>query len=178
MGVKVSRIRDQLADREAIRETLLRYARLVDRVDVSLADEVFWEDATDDHAGAFKGPVRDLLDAVLPALADMRVTQHFLMNMIIEIDGASARTETYVVAYHELGADEQHACLIGGGRLLDVLAKKDDEWRVESRHLLIDWMKKIADVPMSAGDLGAHQILGTRKPDDPSYSHFASGGER
>ena len=176
MGVKVSQIRDQLADREAIRDTLLRYARLVDRIDVSLADDVFWEGATDDHAGAFKGPVRDLLEAVMPALASMKVTQHFLMNMIIEIDGASARTETYVVAYHELGADEEHACLIGGGRLLDVLAKKDDEWRVESRHLLIDWMKKIANVPMTAADLGGHQILGARKPDDASYSHFTSRG--
>ena len=44
----------QLADREAIRECALRYARGVDRLDADLMKSAYWPDATDDH-GRFVG---------------------------------------------------------------------------------------------------------------------------
>jgi hypothetical protein len=49
----VSHFQDQLADRKAIRHCLLRYARGVDRIDEDLLRSVYWEDATDEHAGMF-----------------------------------------------------------------------------------------------------------------------------
>lgn len=175
MAIKVSEVQAQLADREAIRDTLMLYGRSIDRLDLSIATEIFWAGATDDHGGTFNGLVTDLLDAVKPLLEKMQVTQHFLMNMTIRIDGSTARTETYVVAYHELGADEAHALLIGGGRLLDVLTKNDDEWRISSRKLIIDWMKKLDNTSLSKDDLGGHVISDGRKSEDYSFQHFQSG---
>ena len=44
----------QLADREAIRECVLRYSRGVDRLDVEQMKSAYWPEATDDH-GRFVG---------------------------------------------------------------------------------------------------------------------------
>ena len=47
----VSQIRDELADREAIRDCMYRYSRGIDRCDVELLRSAYWPDATDNHTG-------------------------------------------------------------------------------------------------------------------------------
>jgi SnoaL-like domain len=49
MTKTVAQFRDELADREAIRDCLYRYSRGVDRCDEDMLRSVYWEDAFDDH---------------------------------------------------------------------------------------------------------------------------------
>lgn len=49
MSIKLSQIREEMADREAIRDCLYRYARGVDRCDEELLRSAYWENAMDDH---------------------------------------------------------------------------------------------------------------------------------
>jgi hypothetical protein len=175
VGTKVSRVFKELADREAIRDTLIRYPRAVDRLDLQIAkDGVFWPDATDDHAGIAEGPISAFYESVYDLLSKMQDTQHFLCNMLIELDGERARTETYVFAYHAMQFDSRPSLLIAGGRLLDVLEKREDEWRVLKRTLLVDWMKRLFE-DAAGGDMAGHRIDGCRGPKDRSYRHFHGG---
>ena len=172
MSVKVSDVRDELADREAIRDTIIQYARSVDRLDMTIGSEIFWPGATDEHAGVFNGSVSEFYKMVEPVLREMRQTQHILSNMTIRINDSDARTETYVVAYHEMEQEGLPYLLIGGGRLLDTLTKREDEWRITKRKLVIDWMKGFVEAQVGV-DLKGHVIAGSRAPHDLSYPHFA-----
>ena len=49
MMPKIADIRDQLADREAVRDCLYRYCRAIDRCDFELLASVYWRDSTEDH---------------------------------------------------------------------------------------------------------------------------------
>src|SRR5579862_3908887 len=52
----VAQIKDELADREAIRDCLYRYCRGVDRCDMELLRSAYWPGAMDTHTG-FKGTI-------------------------------------------------------------------------------------------------------------------------
>jgi len=49
----------ELADREAIRDCLTRYARANDRCDEALRASVFWPDATTEYEGNFFARIRN-----------------------------------------------------------------------------------------------------------------------
>jgi hypothetical protein len=168
---KVSDIALELADREAIRETLMSYPRALDRIDMDIAAKVYWPEAVDDHAGMFDGKMAEHRKIIERNLRTAEATQHFYCNMLIEIDGSEARTETYAIAYHGHDNDGQKSTWIIGGRALDRLEKRDDEWRIVERNLLFDWAKHIAD-PEGLADPLAHAINGARAPDDASMGHF------
>ena len=65
MGIKLARIREEMADREAIRDCLYRYSRGVDRCDEEMLRSVYWEDALDDHC-LFVGRREELIAWVMP----------------------------------------------------------------------------------------------------------------
>lgn len=154
----------------------MRYPRTLDRLDQSLGTGIHWPDATDNHAGYFNGTMAGFLSAAEETLRPMDQTQHFLGNMLIEIDRDEARVETYVIAYHGLNDDGAKATFIAGARYLDIMVKRDDEWRIQTRTLLIDWMKNIPDSPAWQEDLLDHVATGCRKPEDASFRHFKQIG--
>ncbi|MEJ2408813.1 MAG: nuclear transport factor 2 family protein [Novosphingobium sp.] len=51
MTTKVTRIIEELTDREAIRECLYRYARGVDRLDADMVRSAYRPDCIDEHMG-------------------------------------------------------------------------------------------------------------------------------
>jgi hypothetical protein len=171
MARKVSEFVSELADREAIKDCLLRYPRIMDRLDLSLAETFYWPEATDSHAGMFSGKLSQYFLFIEPMLRQMEQTQHCLSNMLIEIDGSEARVETYVVGYHCIGKEENKLFITAAGRYLDVLHKRDDEWRLFKRQLVLDWIKNDPD-HSTWGEKLPEQIDGCRKPYDPSCGLF------
>jgi len=171
MARKISAIALELADREAIRDTLMSYPRALDRIDMDIAAKVYWPEAIDDHAGMFDGKMAEHRKIIERNLRATDATQHFYANILIEIDGSEARTETYAVAYHGHDHEGQKASWIIGGRALDRLEKRDDEWRIVERRLVFDWAKHFRD-PQGLEDPLAHSINGGRAPDDLSMGHF------
>jgi SnoaL-like domain len=173
MTRKVSEFATELADREAIRDCLMRFSRAIDRIDVALGSNLYWPEGTDDHGSLFRGSWSEYFAFAEKLLSGMEATQHFIGNILIEIDGNEASVESYVLAYHGLTSNGCKTNYIGGARYLDKLHKRDDEWRVLNRVLVIDWMKNIPDDPRWTSDLvGGHFIAGARKPDDKSMRHF------
>jgi hypothetical protein len=70
---------------------------------------------------------------------------HSVSNMLIRVDGDTARVESYWHVFHrEPGRDgaadwDYHA----GGRYLDRFERRDGEWRVLTRILVRDWYEVI-----------------------------------
>lgn len=166
----VTQIAAELADREAIRDCLLRYSRACDRLDTELLNYVYWPDAIDEHAG-FTGNREEFINYINAAIGSMEITQHFLGNMLIVIDGNDANTETYYQAYHRIrGENGVPFDVVGGGRYIDHFEKRNDEWRISERFVTTDWLRVYPDsIDWDNPPLGIVPVPGGHKPDDPSY---------
>ncbi|WP_225010134.1 MULTISPECIES: nuclear transport factor 2 family protein [Novosphingobium] len=161
---------EQVADRLAIMDLLNRYARGIDRCDPDVLRAVWWPGAKADYGS---GEVDALAwsDGVIPALSSMRRTQHFLGNMLIDIGNGVATAETYCRAWHEVDGPDGPQEMEVGGRYLDRLQRRGDEWRLLHRRYVLDWSRNGPstarwDGPLYDG-LTRH---GKRTPHDPLYT--------
>ena len=121
-----------LLDRQEIYDCLLRYTRGMDRLDTELVISAFHPDAS------ANGMTREELAAVGIGMhsEENRKTLHCLTNHYCELDGDTANAETYFVYY---GARENEATDVLGGRYVDELERRDGEWRLSTRILLVEW---------------------------------------
>ena len=130
-------------DREAIREVLYRYFRAVDASDWDLMATCYHADAVDEHGGIYTGDIPGLVqwckDNVAQAFSSWL---HFGGQSTIEIDGDTAESTTYAVAIHKAHPDEKgfEADAIAGGRFFDRFERRDGEWRIAHRKLVISWV--------------------------------------
>lgn len=173
MNKGVTQIAAELADREAIREVLMRYCRGIDRLDIELLRSTYWPDAHDEHL-EFSGNIEEFIAYSQPILGAMRWSQHMIGNMLIVIDGSRAEVESYFQGYHSVpddnGGRHDH---IAAGRYLDVFEKRQDEWRILRRFVVTDWFRDYADTgDWSIGPFGMQVERGDQKPLDKSYSFF------
>jgi hypothetical protein len=142
--------------------------------DADLLYDVYWPEAIDDHV-SFVGSGYDFVKHVIAVLGDMDQTMHKLGNMLIEIHGDIANTETYFDAFHRLrGRGEARTDLIVGGRYVDQLEKRNDRWRIADRVVILDWLRAFPDsADWSKLPLGMAADPGGRKPEDRSYRLMA-----
>jgi hypothetical protein len=133
------------ADRQAIFDRVVQYARGLDRQDFDLTADVFHPDAIDHHGG-FLGGRSEYVEWVKGAILAHHVTTHLITNHTCELDGDTAHAETYLVFY-TLAKDEK-TITIGGGRYIDRFERREREWRIALRRTVMDWM--LPDV--AAGD--------------------------
>lgn len=173
MTTSTSHILAELADREAIRECLYRYARGVDRLDADMIRSAYWPDCIDSHLD-FSGNAEEFIAWSFPIMGTMDQTQHIIANVLIAIDGERADVEAYFYGYHRINTPDGKADVIGAGRYLDAFEKRGDEWRIFRRMVMTDWFRQYADsADWEAGMLGLKPPMGGRHPDDPSYSLLA-----
>jgi hypothetical protein len=142
-----SAIVQRLADMQAIRDVLARYARGVDRRDWGLVRAAFHPDARDDH-GAYRGDIEGLIEWVARRHAAIDQAMHFLGNCLIEFASDDlALVETYYVAHLRLGPEavESRKMLLGDaaepgytdtsvlGRYIDRFERREGQWRIARR---------------------------------------------
>ena len=170
---KVSEFMNELADREAIRDMLLRYARASDRCDEDLLRSVYWPDAKDDHL-VFSGNPEEFIAWSIPIMRAMRYNMHMIANMLITIDGEEAEAETYFQGYHStIDAEGARRDVLAAGRYIDTLHKRDDEWRIFRRFCVVDWFREFPDsADWEKGPFGMQVTRGDLKPEDISYRLF------
>jgi hypothetical protein len=158
-----------LLDKQAIVEVLMRYCRSMDRQDMALAASVYWADATDDHV-LYTGDVPGLLAHISKFLVDVR-TVHFLGNILIEIDSeASAFSECYYIAYHDMPTESGRQDMTLWGRYLDHMEKRGEEWRIKARTLTIDaYTLAPGTAVWNKGIFAGIRTKGGVKPHDPLY---------
>jgi hypothetical protein len=185
----------QLEDREAIRELIYYKGRATDRADSVAEGRAFTAMPYADR----NGPPEIMGDAEQRANAVRRMfakTHHQIGNILIDLRGDEAFTETYCTAFHRtnptaesnefvlgkahldtLGGDSERAYdIVVGLRYLEHFQKADGKWSITSRRLVFDWT--ITGVANNLVDSGLYlnsNLRGERKPDDPSYQEYAIG---
>jgi hypothetical protein len=128
-----------LVDREAVREVILRNSRAIDRVDEDLLRTVYWPDGWDSHS-IFDGSFEDYVPWVIDTLNGMIATQHNVANILIDLDGNDAYTESYFIAHHKIrGEDSVVRDMFAAGRYVDHIQRRGREWRIKHRRAVFDW---------------------------------------
>jgi hypothetical protein len=137
----------QLLDRENIRMVLLRYASAVDTPNIQLFDECFAPDvhaefnvATIDGLEALKSHFQTTIDAgdgheEAHGLIWGR-TMHFYGNMVIDVDGDEASSDTYLLT---LIVTTKSNVVIRGNRYRDTWVRRDNRWLINSRRQRTNW---------------------------------------
>lgn len=156
----------QLLDREAIREVILRYCRGVDRADVSLLASAYHPDAADDHGGStFIG--EDIAPGILQLVGEARVCLHQITNQLIDVQGDHAGCETYFSAWQTIARDRQERLLHAIGRYVDRMEKRNGEWRIANRVVIVELAHVL---PLDSEIAPSRPGLGQRNDSDPSYA--------
>ncbi|MDE0366403.1 MAG: nuclear transport factor 2 family protein [Gammaproteobacteria bacterium] len=146
-----------------IREALARYARGIDRYDIELAKSAYHPDATDEH-GPYRGNAHEVMDRVERGMAGIEACQHQILNTLIELDGERANVESYFFSLHVPKGSkvEEHSY----GRYIDVFERRDGEWKILDRRVVVDITSCPPRAPWKYEDRFSR---GTRDRQDPSY---------
>jgi SnoaL-like domain len=157
-----------------IREVLSRYCRGIDRRDKDLLVSAYWPDATDRRSyGPPDASPQEFADRVVDGFGDLPAySQHHVTNVIVDLDlGAGvAHVESYNLVMHPVGpqttlvlatgeGDDAIHLRVMGGRALDRFERRDGEWRIARRVMLVDWSRH--DLPGSQLFTEASQGLAT-----------------
>ncbi len=173
MTVSVSQIKDELADREAIKQCLYRYSRGTDRCDREMLESAYWPDAIDNHL-TFEGTRDEFIEWSMPILNSMDMRFHMIGNIYIEMHGDEAAVESYFWGFHRVRREDGTPFdVVGSGRYVDRFEKRGDEWRIGRRIVVTDWFREYEDsADWTKGMMGLVIDPGGKKPDDVSYALF------
>lgn len=153
-----------MMDRMEITDLLGLYCRGLDRVDEAILRSIYHEDAIEDRGeGLFVGPAQDWVSWTLSVLPVFKLTQHCIMNVLIDVQGDVAFGETYFQAYHRFGDTEASEAqdapggqtrnpeaiawpageteLILAGRYLDRFERRAGKWKISYRKMVCDWCR-------------------------------------
>jgi hypothetical protein len=122
---------------EKIRDCLARYSRGMDRRDMEMLRSVYWSDAKDQH-GSFQGSPAEFISWIEPILDGIELTQHFLGQNLIRLEGNEAFAETYYNAYHRLSSPNGRIEVYLWGRYLDRFESRDGIWKISNRLVVCD----------------------------------------
>jgi hypothetical protein len=150
-----------------INQVLIRYCHSVDRCDLEMLSQVFWQDAEVNYGfGPMSAP--SFCEGLIPSLLEMKMTQHRLSNVLIFFDGNSAKVESYCDAFHLVGPDSDLHEMQVGGRYLDRFERRNCVWKIARRIYVMDWNRNGPSTVSWDGPLYSQlQIRGARRDADP-----------
>ncbi|MEQ9002649.1 MAG: nuclear transport factor 2 family protein [Pseudomonadales bacterium] len=160
----------ELLDKQAIQEVLLRYGRTQDWLDTPGQNSCFWPDAEIDF-GFFRGNGADWVAHVMPHEAEALRRWHMSTAIMIKVDGDHATAECYGIAVGtaDIGGGQLQDSMYGG-RYLDELERRDGEWRISKRTYILDWAQQFPNSLQAAtGDAFPLNILTISEPGHPRY---------
>ena len=154
----------QMTDREAITDQIYRYCRAMDRIDHALGYAVWHEDGTADYGpDIFQGTGRGFVDHVCAQHAGTLGHSHQMSNIIIEIDGDKAASESAVMATLRIERDDRQMQIMVWSRYVDRWSKRGGRWAIDHRIAINDFDEIREVTPMR------DTTRGTRDRFDPSY---------
>ncbi len=155
----------ELLDKQAIVEVLMKYCRGVDRRDPDLLTSIYHPDAYDDHVGRhFDGTTvgQGLVDWMYE---EMEVTTHNITTYNIEIDGDVAGSESYTTSVHLRKMDGEVRTILSLARYVDRMERRDGvNWKIASRIVVSEFSGQIAM------DRNQFPTLARQDRSDPSYT--------
>ena len=158
----------QLLDKQAIQDVIVRYCRGVDRGDAEMTGSAYHHDAVDLHAGqVFDGG--NVGEGLRKMTESFSLSFHHMGNHHIEFDGPDvARCESYYSASQVVPSPEGDLLIVALGRYLDLFERRDGEWKIAHRRVVVDHAQR-----MPATERHPDAPLGARDRSDPSYQFFA-----
>jgi hypothetical protein len=167
----VAALRDELADREAIRDCIYIAARGLDRCDPKLLRAAYWPDA-DIDLELFGGSLDQFVEKSIRSLEqNYESVMHSVSNILIRLGGAVAGAESHVYGYHCYTGDGGRRDAIICGRYLDRFERRNGEWRIAARTVIVDWYRIYPDsADWREGPLGMPVERGVRGAQDISYA--------
>lgn len=82
----------------------------------------------------------------LGILHQYEATTHFTGNMLADVDGDRAKTETYCIAHHLTRTDSGRTNLRMSVRYRDSFVRQDGRWLMSERDIAVDWAE-LTDAP-------------------------------
>jgi hypothetical protein len=159
---------DTLVATHDITRVLQRYCRAMDRIDAALGYTVWHEDGAADYGPVFKGSGRDFVDWVCEFHRSLAGHSHLIGNVMVDVRGDRAASETYVAVALLAAKDGGYAITNGRGRYLDRWSCRDSVWAIDERRYVHDF-DVTRDVDVVIG-------WGTRDASDPSYELLGPAG--
>ena len=151
--------------RSVIQNRLAQHARGIDRADEALLCEAYHDDGTVDY-GSLQGSAAEFAAAIAAMHDGAPMSSHRTSNMWIAVEGHSAISESYVIAWVTLQTDGDPQPHLVGGRYLDRHSYKLGGWRMQHRQYVLDWITQFpspqpaatrpAFAPQTFGPQGAH----------------------
>lgn len=127
----------RLLDEAACTKILMRYGHAVDWLDSEGLEKLFWPDAEID-LGFFKGTGLGA-PRFLIANAHLSLRRcHITTNILIKVSGDTAESESSAIT-HAISQNPQQGLdmHLFYGRYLDVLERREAEWRIAARSYLL-----------------------------------------
>ena len=151
--------------RSVIQNRLAQHARGIDRADEALLCEAYHDDGTVDY-GSLQGSAAQFAAAIAAMHDGAPMSSHRTSNMWTAVEGRSAISESYVMAWVTLPTDGDPQPHLVGGRYLDRHSYKLGGWRMQHRQYVLDWITQFpspqpaatrpAFAPQTFGPQGAH----------------------
>jgi hypothetical protein len=157
-----------LADKQAITEVVRTYCRAVDRLDIPLGQSIFHEDGHADYGPFYQGPGKGVIEAICESHHHLTSHSHQVTNILIEVDGDTAGSESYVFGTMRSENDGKVMQIGVWGRYLDRWEKRNGRWGIVQRKVVFEH-DEIREVT-SAGQ----EPRSTRDGSDPSYQFLTS----
>src|SRR5579871_2644387 len=165
---KLMRRLREVADRDEIRQALMRYCRGVDRGDEDLINSAFHPGVIDDHGQP--RPATELARGVAQNFHSQLM--HFTGNVLIEFtenqdrDGDSAAVESYFISFSPFEDGGTIFTRTRAGRYLDRFERRNGEWKIVHRMVVDEWAR-LDELKRTPEGIGVHS--GVRGKDDPVY---------
>lgn len=155
----------EIEDRAAIYDCIMRYCRGVDRLDRDILLSAYHPDGIDDH-GTFVGPIDAFADYVFDLhTVHQHRTQHHITNHRCEINGDVADCESYFVFRSLNKAPPLYT--MASGRYLDRIERRDGRWAIAKRVCIVEIRNEHWAPTGFEGD--SHYQTPLRDRNDPSY---------
>jgi hypothetical protein len=127
-----------LLDRMAILDCINRYVRGLDRHDDELVASAYHDGAIDHHGDFLGSPAEFIPWANELHAASWSAHQHHITSHTAEIDGDVAHAESYCIGTFQ--RKDERIVDMAGGRYIDRLERRDGEWRIVAREVVIEWV--------------------------------------
>lgn len=135
---------NNVEDHLAIHELLGRYCHAVDRQDFDLARSCYHEDAYDDH-GRYKGDLDGLIAFFNKLGGTLASTYHMMGLPYVVLRDDKAWVVSYAF-YRRQSAGASEA-VVQGLRYLDYLERRDGDWGIVRRTVVLDWEHAMTEAP-------------------------------
>lgn len=154
-----------LIDRQQITEMLYRYCRSVDRLDRPLGYSIWHEDGIADYGDLYCGDGPGVIDLICEQHLHALYHSHQIANILIDLDGDRAGSETYITANLRVKIDERVQQMTIWSRYVDQWSRREGRWGIDKRVAIIDF-DEIRDVT----PLSSLESQGSRDRKDASYA--------